>query len=72
MDHGEWDRLSQRWKIVGATFALLAQRRWYVRKYSAGRRNGWLNVNKKIAEINAGVCLQGLKNSHVASLRSTL
>ena len=31
-----------RWKIVGAVFALLVQRRWYVRKYSAGLRSGWL------------------------------
>jgi hypothetical protein len=31
-----------RWKTAGAVFALLVQRRWYVRKYSAGLRSGWL------------------------------
>ena len=30
------------WKTVGAVFALFVQRRWYVRKYSAGLRSGWL------------------------------
>ena len=39
---GGWAILFHRWKIVGAVFALLVQRRWYVRKYSAGLLSGWL------------------------------